>query len=245
MCSANSLIILGCSRRKRRTSRLLPAIDRYDGPTFRVLRRCIADQPELLLGTYILSARFGLVRGDYQLPPYDRSARSGWSSSAAAQISLRLGRAFAARNPRRVFVCVGRRYGSILEEPLRRMIGATPLTVAEGGIGARASRLRYWLNDEKAPLEAPAVHANHGEATLLGTTVRKTRTEILTLARRELARNPAAARRFETWCVAIGPEDVAAKWLVALLFKRPVSRFRTADALRVLAALGLAARYCG
>ena len=43
-----------------------PAIDMYDGPEFKVLRqfrRCI--------DTFILSARYGLIRGDRSIVPYD------------------------------------------------------------------------------------------------------------------------------------------------------------------------------
>jgi hypothetical protein len=48
------MLILACSRRKRPDEGLLPAIERYDGPAFRVLRRFLrksrrsAPQPSLL-----------------------------------------------------------------------------------------------------------------------------------------------------------------------------------------------------
>jgi hypothetical protein len=63
------------------------------------------------------------------------------------------------------------------------------------------------------------------------------------VARKALLGEPAAARRFETWYVAVGYERVAPKWLVSLLFDKPVSRFRTADARRVLQRLGVESQY--
>jgi exonuclease SbcC len=35
------LLILSCSRKKKTTSQLLPALERYDGPSFRVARKFI------------------------------------------------------------------------------------------------------------------------------------------------------------------------------------------------------------
>ena len=58
------LLILGCSQKKRPDSGLLPALDRYDGPMFRVLRKCLRECPGGAQGleTYILSAEFGLMQ---------------------------------------------------------------------------------------------------------------------------------------------------------------------------------------
>lgn len=52
---SKSLVILECSQRKQRTSRLIPAIERYDGPLFRVFRKHARDphrdhQPPLPTG---------------------------------------------------------------------------------------------------------------------------------------------------------------------------------------------------
>jgi hypothetical protein len=41
------MLILACSRRKRPDEGLLPAIERYDGPAFRVLRRFLREMPAL------------------------------------------------------------------------------------------------------------------------------------------------------------------------------------------------------
>ena len=41
------MLILACSRRKRPDEGLLPAIERYDGPTFCVLRRFLREVPAL------------------------------------------------------------------------------------------------------------------------------------------------------------------------------------------------------
>jgi hypothetical protein len=70
--STERLLILACSQRKRPDEGLLPAVERYDGPTFRVLRRFlregISEPPDVL----ILSAEHGLIPQDLPIAAYDR-----------------------------------------------------------------------------------------------------------------------------------------------------------------------------
>ncbi len=77
-------LILGCSETKVATPDNVPAIDRYDGPPFRVLRRFLADRspmnPKSDLDVFILSAQFGLIRDEQPIPIYDRHmSGSPWS----------------------------------------------------------------------------------------------------------------------------------------------------------------------
>lgn len=104
MAEPNSLVVLACSRRKRRTSRLIPTIDRYDAPMFRVFRKHRAASPLAKGGqsgvtlrparphseprpsgsgpspprgdipAYVLSARFGLIPGEQPIPRYEYAA---------------------------------------------------------------------------------------------------------------------------------------------------------------------------
>ena len=55
------MLILACSRRKRPDDGLLPAIERYDGPAFRVLRRYLRERPAGAPDVFILSAEHGLI----------------------------------------------------------------------------------------------------------------------------------------------------------------------------------------
>ncbi len=234
---STSLVILGCGQRKRRTSRLLPAIDRYDGPTFRVLRKHTREAPENQADACILSGRFGLIPGTFPIPFYDHPLAHTDYATLRAQVEEQLKRTLDETQPERLFVSVGSHYWSLLEEPLARDVAPARLAVATGGIGGRASQLAYWLRSGERG-EAIS-ECTRGEATLLETTVRQSRAEVLGAARKALLGSPVAARRFETWYVAVGEERVAPKWLVSLLFGKPVSRFRTADARRVLSLLGV------
>jgi len=67
------LLILSCSQRKQASHGLLPAIERYNGPLFFVLRRFLRECPcqAKRLDVYILSAAYGLIAGDFPTPLYD------------------------------------------------------------------------------------------------------------------------------------------------------------------------------
>lgn len=66
------LLILGCSRTKRDAPGLLPAIDRYDGSSYRVLRKFLRNREwPRNLSVAILSAKYGLVGGFTGIEDYD------------------------------------------------------------------------------------------------------------------------------------------------------------------------------
>ena len=236
-----SLVILGCGQRKRQTSRLLPAIDRYDGPVFRVLRKHTREAPENPTDACILSGRFGLIPGTLPIPRYDHPVAHTDYAALRTRVETQLKQTLEEIQPERVFVSVGSQYWPLLEGSLAREVAPAKLAVATGGIGGRASQLAHWLRlgEGRDTTSAGAC----GEATLLGTTVRLSRAEVLRRATDALLSAPVAARRFETWYVAVGHERVAPKWLVSLLFNKSVSRFRTADARRVLQRFGVETQY--
>lgn len=239
---STSLVILGCGQRKRRTSRLLPAIERYDGPTFRVIRRHSREDATGSADVYVLSARFGLIRGDVRIPRYDRRLVRSDYRALQKRVARQLTRTLRREEPRRLFVSVGRGYWPLLADSLARHVTTSRVVVAAGSIGGRASQLAQWLapTAENRTLRS---RGGRGEATLLGRTVRMSRSQILRKAGRALLLDPVGARRFQTWYVQIGGQRVAPKWLISVLFKQPVVRFRTADAQRILFDLGLRCRY--
>jgi hypothetical protein len=160
------------------------------------------------------------------------------------QVDDQLQQAVQECQARRVFVSVGARYWSLLDDPIGRHAKSLRVTVATGGIGGRASQLAHWLGSVEP--NVPSDEIDGGEqrtATLLGTTVTLSTDEVLAQAREALSQSPQGARRFETRYVQVGSERVAPKWLVSILFDQPVSRFRTADARRVLSALGVECLY--
>jgi hypothetical protein len=238
-----SLVILGCSRRKKRTSRPIPAIDRYDGPLFQVLRKHIRERPEVPPATYILSGRFGLIDADFPTPRYNHQLTAADISILQDSVDSQIKEAIEKVQPASVFVSVGSQYWPLLDEPLSREFASEKLIIASGSIGGRASQFAHWLRSSEQVNKQVVVTQPSGEATLLGTTLRLTSSEILDKAEDARTHDPAGASRFQTWFVDLGGERVAPKWLVSILFDKPVSSFGAGDARRVLSLLGVECSY--
>lgn len=67
------LVVLGCSSAKTGASGLVPAINLYDGPAFRVLRTFLRQYRwPIPLSIAVLSAEYGLIGGLAQIAAYDR-----------------------------------------------------------------------------------------------------------------------------------------------------------------------------
>ena len=68
------LVILSWSQRKVQDKFLMPAMDRYDGPAYKIVRKYLGAVPDAR--TYdeflILSAEFGLIPDSRRIPYYDR-----------------------------------------------------------------------------------------------------------------------------------------------------------------------------
>ena len=80
------LLVLGCSQTKREVPGLMPAIDRYDGSSYRVLRNYLRERewPSNLL-VAILSAKYGLVGGFTGIEDYDERMTPLRASEMAPQ----------------------------------------------------------------------------------------------------------------------------------------------------------------
>lgn len=66
------LIIVGCSRRKRSTSKPIPALDLYEGGCIPGLRDRLGANKPLRKRIRILSALHGLLAADSLITPYER-----------------------------------------------------------------------------------------------------------------------------------------------------------------------------
>lgn len=134
----SALLILACSATKRPDAGLLPAIDRYDGPAYRVLRRALRERAGLgaALTIRILSAEFGLITDTTEIPDYNRRMTRG----RARELYLSVQHAINNLRPLppRRFVNLGAAYRPALPP----IVGAEH---AHGGIGERLGQLRAWL----------------------------------------------------------------------------------------------------
>src|SRR5688572_1934080 len=66
------LLILSCSQRKHPSRRPMPAVARYDGAAFQVLKKYLRTTHDPSLRVFILSAKYGVIDGDAPIADYDQ-----------------------------------------------------------------------------------------------------------------------------------------------------------------------------
>ena len=144
--STEQLLILACSQRKRPDERLLPAVERYDGPTFRVLRRFlregISEPPDVL----ILSAEYGLIPHDLPIAAYDRKMTPARARELRPQILADLQRLIVSRPSSETLVCAGKQYLSALHADDASPLSTLNVRICSGALGKTLAELHDWLH---------------------------------------------------------------------------------------------------
>jgi hypothetical protein len=138
------LLVLACSARKRADPGLLPAVDRYDGPGFRVLRKYLADAadpPDVL----ILSARYGLIPADREIPDDDQKLTPDDADALRPDVLRALGHALADGAFAEVALCLGRDYRRAVAGHAEVVPAGVAVLQITGGQGTRLRKLRAWL----------------------------------------------------------------------------------------------------
>ncbi|MFV9506905.1 MAG: DUF6884 domain-containing protein [Oscillochloridaceae bacterium umkhey_bin13] len=145
------LLIIACTATKRHEVRLLPAIERYCGPSFRVLRRWLSDHSEATtrLDVSILSAEFGLIPAIQPIPDYDRHMTAARAVELRAQVRATLEHLLALRSYTSIYLSAGQIYRQTLGD-LSTITGLRNLSTAPdgAGIGTQLGALKRWLMAE-------------------------------------------------------------------------------------------------
>ncbi|HST20900.1 MAG TPA: hypothetical protein VLR90_07275, partial [Blastocatellia bacterium] len=145
----NRLLLLSCSQSKRTVPNLIPAIERYDGPAFRVVRRYLRDsvaKPRI----YILSGEFGLIRHNESIPYYDRRMTPERALELGPIVATKLYMLIESEVDKHweTFICMSKSYLNALNASDSVLKTASRITVAEGSPGKKLTELYAWLYGE-------------------------------------------------------------------------------------------------
>ena len=140
------LLIVSCSRAKRPDLGSLPAIDRYDGPLFRLLRRARGAGLLIDVQVYILSAKHGLIDEGWMIHDYDQEMTPARAAELTSTVSVTLWRWLGQHECVDVFVNLGHGYAPALAG-FEDWCTARGIIViqATGGIGERLAQTKAWL----------------------------------------------------------------------------------------------------
>lgn len=233
------LLILACSKQKRPNGEPLPAVERYDGPPFRVLRKYRRERGAEDPHTLILSGRYGLIQEDREIPSYDEQLTEKEAERIRPRVLQSLAEVESTRGPfDDGLICAGGTYLDAVADS-SDVLEETSLQLADGSMGRQIALLHDWLHGGHERLQSDA-EEEHGETIeFRGETIEKSASEVLAFARERAEEDPNGASRFQAWYVQAGDKKVAPKWLMSELTGVPVSDFRTAGARRILDQIGI------
>lgn len=129
----------------------MPALERYDGIFYRVLRRWLqtaSDEQRARLMIFILSAEFGLIEATTPIPYYDRQMSLPRAAELAPQAVARLRELLPADCACDILLAMGKVYQRALMPIEQWLPPFARLRIVGGGIGRQAAQLKAWLSEE-------------------------------------------------------------------------------------------------
>lgn len=228
------LLLLGCSRRKTSDAGLVAAVERYDGPAFRVLRRYLRQRPANTPDIWLLSAAYGLIPESQTIPDYDCPMTRSRAHELQPAVDAALRGLLARGRYIDMMVCAGADYVQLVHDALDGFGGT--LTFATGPSGFRLARLYDWLHGAPPPSIASSDTVRVAPK-LRGIMVCLTSEQARDTARAALLANSGLSDRYQAWFVEIDGRRVAPKWLVSQLTGLAPGRFGTDEARRLLTQL--------
>ncbi len=137
------LLVISCTERKRHLYDR-PALDVYDGPSFRVLRKHPNDGIDVL----IISAMYGVVSSESKISEYNLKMTQTRSLDLRKSVSSRINEALSSGIYEEVFFELGKDYiNTVTIKPSD--FPQIKFTVDSGTIGVRLHNLRNWLEYDK------------------------------------------------------------------------------------------------
>jgi hypothetical protein len=139
------LLVLACSSRKSQSTGLLPAIERYDGVAYRVVKRLqrlgvYPDDVDLL----IVSAKYGIISSEKAIQNYNLRMTPKLALEQVEDNRAVLEELVQTHDYKEIFIAAGRVYLLALE-PSELWQGSAPIRVNKGRIGEQLRSLKEWL----------------------------------------------------------------------------------------------------
>jgi predicted RNA-binding protein len=140
------LLIIPCSKRKIETIQdKVVALDLYDGPFYRIIRKNFREYGELNnLDIGILSAKYGLIPSYEHIAYYDQKMTANRARELSASIKKILTKQLRRNDYREIFINVGKSYMLALET-CSHILNSENVVSAHGMIGERMQQLKTWM----------------------------------------------------------------------------------------------------
>lgn len=152
MADRQFLLILACSQRKIKNQKLLPAIERYDGGSFRVLRKTKRQQKLDNVEILILSAKYGLIEASTPIKNYEQIINQCRAKELNPQVLQILKKYAKKGNYKEIYLDLSKNYVLAIEG-IKTLFPRSHLIFAKGRIGERLRQLKLWLEEKSTEIE--------------------------------------------------------------------------------------------
>ena len=143
-----SLLIISCSDRKINTLGRIPAFERYDGQSYRIIRKAIREDcfPSNL-DILIISAKLGLLRWDEEIKDYNQLMSKAQAHKLRPSIQENLESFLDGRDYNKLFINMGATYLETLEG-FEWKKHFNEKIEAKGRIGEKSSQMKSWVRGQ-------------------------------------------------------------------------------------------------
>ena len=148
MADEQFLLILACSQRKVNNKELMPALERYDGGSFRVIRKAQREQKKLdNIKILILSAKYGLIKASTPIANYEQIINQGRAKELNPKVLQILIKYAKTGNYKEIYLDLSKNYVLALKG-IEALFPRSHFVIAKGRIGERLRQLKLWLEEK-------------------------------------------------------------------------------------------------
>ena len=146
MSKRKYLLIIPCSKRKVLVlEHKIPAIDLYDGPFYRILRKFFRQNDvSQYIDILILSAKYGLIRSHDLISTYDECLTPRKATELSSDIYNFLKTLLNREQYQEIFINLGKTYALALTDS-EELLNQCNVFWAKGQIGERMHQLIIWM----------------------------------------------------------------------------------------------------
>lgn len=139
------LIIVSCSKKKEKWKKNVPAIELYDGPVFKILRKFLTWNKLDRLDILIISAKYGVLKHTDKINYYDELMDKSKAEVMRPQIINKISDFLRVNSYKEIFINLGKNYLVSIDGIENLVDSSCKIIYAKGRIGKRLKQTKKWL----------------------------------------------------------------------------------------------------
>lgn len=146
-----AIIVAASQRRKKEPKDPIPAIDRFSGVYFRVLKKYLRNGKLSNTDILIVSQNFGILRSQDKVPYRKPTGKIDFDEKCvekAKKANLKtLGQIFKEKNYTEIYVNLGKEFSKLIEG-FETLTSAEVIHASGPGLGPKAKHMKSWIIEQ-------------------------------------------------------------------------------------------------